>query len=75
MRLGCCCSCHQSLTEPYPVIGFDANEPVDVIAAATACSLCRGLHARIFEKPPRPYRPSSSTYSTDASEEKGEGAE
>lgn len=68
----CLCSCHQSVTDRYPLVGFDANEDADVVAAATACSQCIALHTRIFEKPPkRPAPvPLPTTYSTD-----GEGAE
>lgn len=76
MLRGCICSCHASITEPYPIIGFDANEDVDVIAAATACSKCLGLHTRIFEKPPKRPLPLLLPYSTDSDgDTKGEGAE
>ena len=73
MVRGCTCVCHASTTDRYPIIGFDANEDVDVIAAATACSQCLGLHTRIFEKPPTRPLPHLLPYSTD--DQKGEGQE
>jgi hypothetical protein len=66
----CVCDCHRSLAVPYPVVTFDAREDGDVIEAAVACSQCRGLHARIFLKPPKPSPvPLPSTYSTDETPE------
>lgn len=72
----CLCSCHQSITNPAPIVGFDPLIDSDVVAAATACSVCQPRHSRIFDKPRTPYKPLPVPYSTDTDgETKGEGAE
>jgi hypothetical protein len=72
----CACSCHGSITTPYPLVGFDPTIDADVIEAAVSCSQCRPLHVRIFEKPTVVYKLPlllPETFSTDG--DQSEGAE